>query len=147
MLLTPHMLLGAAIGSQIDHSWLVGPIAAASHFIIDMFPHEDWVVEIEVEDLNKKSFFVILADILISLVLVYFLAKDRPNWEMMWLGALCAGIPDVHHILHVFFGPEKLEKYTRAHGKFHWDKDMRFIPGAAAQVGVVLFSLWAIFRK
>jgi hypothetical protein len=138
------MLLGAAIGSQINQVWLVAPLAAASHFIIDMFPHEDWVVEVEVEDLNKKSILVIIADILIALGLVYLLARGTQNWELMWLGALCAGLPDVHHILHVLFGPEKFKKYSRAHGKFHWDKDLRFIPGVAAQAAVGVLSVWAI---
>ena len=39
MLITPHALMGAAIGLRLKHPLRVIPVAVASHFLLDTVPH------------------------------------------------------------------------------------------------------------
>lgn len=144
MLLTPHAIVGAAIGSQLDRAWMVAPIAIGSHFILDAVPH--WEKSVEVEDLNKKDIFVVLLDIFLSITLTWLIGTSNPNWEMIWLGALSATVPDAHHLVHVIFGSEKLQRYTKAHDKYHSEKDLRFLPGVALQLVVIMLAILVIGR-
>ncbi len=138
MLVTPHVLFGAAIGSSFDKVYLVAPLSVASHFVLDSIPHLQGFIE--VEELEKKDLLIVFADVLLALSLVTLVSFGSPKWELIALGAFCAWVPDIHHIVHVLFGPEKLRRYTKAHKKFHWDKQIRFLPGIATQVLVAVGS-------
>src|SRR3989338_9018538 len=141
MLLTPHAIVGMAIGSQLDRSWMVAPIAVGSHFLLDSLPHWERSVNLDTEDLTKKDAVVVLIDGFVALLLTWLFSLNNPNWEMMWLGAICAIVPDSHHLIQVLFGPEKLQRYAKAHEKYHSDKDLRFLPGVALQIVVVMISI------
>ena len=39
MLVTPHALMGAAIGLRLKHPLRIIPVAVASHFLLDTVPH------------------------------------------------------------------------------------------------------------
>lgn len=142
MLLTPHAIIGAAIGAQIHRPWLVVPLAIGSHFLLDSIPHWD----LDTEDLDKKDILVVLLDLFLSLVLTWLLTFDNPQWEMMWVGAICATVPDSHHLLHVLFGPESLVRYTKAHEKYHSARDIRFLPGIALQVIFITIAILIMGR-
>jgi len=144
MLVTPHVLFGAAIGSSFDKVYLVAPLSVASHFVLDSIPHLQGFIE--VEELEKKDLLIVFADVLIALILVTLVSFGSPKWELIALGAFCAWVPDIHHIIQVLFGPEKLRRYTKAHKKFHWDKQMKLLPGIATQILVVAVSLFVILK-
>ena len=145
MLVTPHVLFGAAIGSSFDKVYLVAPLSVASHFVLDSIPHLQGFIE--VEELEKKDFLIVFADVLAAIILVSLVSFGSPKWELIALGAFCAWVPDIHHIIRVLFGPEKLSRYTKAHKKFHWDKQIRFLPGIATQIFVAIASLLIAFRR
>lgn len=144
MLLTPHAIVGVAIGSQIDKAWMVVPLAIGSHFLLDFLPH--WERTIEPEDLNKKDIFIVLFDIILAIFLTWLISSSSPKAELMWLGALGATVPDGHHLIHVLFGPEKLARYTSAHEKYHSDIDLRFLPGMAFQLLVMFLAILVVGR-
>jgi len=142
MLTTPHLLVGAAIGSQFHNPMLVAPISAASHFFLDGIPHLGGFIE--VEDLEKKEVAFVLGDVALGLGLLFFLTNNNPAAELIWLGAFCAVLPDFHHTFQVLFGPDKLKKYDKLHKKFHYKKPMRILPGMATQVATVLIAILVI---
>lgn len=144
MLTTPHVLVGAAIGSQLPHAWQIVPLAAASHFVLDSIPHIQGYIE--VEDLEKKEALFLLADAALAFGALFLLAKGLPNWEPIVLGGFSAVIPDFHHIYRVLFGPEKLSRYTKLHKKFHWKKNMPVLPGMATQILTIILAIFVIIK-
>ena len=144
MLTTPHLLVGAAIGSQAPYAWQIVPLAAASHFVLDSIPHVRGYIE--VEDLKISEATFLIGDLTIGLGLVGLLAVNSPVGEMLWIGALAAILPDFHHILQVLFGPDTLKKYNNFHMKFHFKRDMRIIPGFATQILTIFLAILLITR-
>lgn len=144
MLTTPHLLVGAAIGNQMPYVWQVVPLAAASHFVLDAFPHVQGYIE--VEDLRTSEAAFLIGDLALGLGLVAVLAYNNPAGELMWLGALVAILPDFHHIIQVLFGSESLKKYHNFHMKFHFKKDIRVIPGFATQILTIFLAVLLITR-
>jgi hypothetical protein len=139
MLTTPHLLIGAAVGAQLHNPILIAPVAVGSHFIFDSVPH--LMGFIEVEDLDKKDIVFVASDVLLGLLILAFLTFNNPKAELIWLGAFCSVLPDFHHTFQVLFGPDKLQKYTKAHLKFHYKKPIKLLPGIATQVVTVLIAL------
>ncbi len=139
MLTTPHLLVGAAIGSQFHNPMLIAPISAASHFVLDGVPHLGGFIE--VEDLEKKEVFFVAGDVILGLVILFFLTNNNPNAELIWLGAFCAVLPDFHHTFQVLFGADKLKKYDNLHKKFHYKKPMSVLPGMATQIVTIVLAV------
>ena len=144
MLTTPHLIVGAAIGSQMPNAWQVVPVAAASHFLLDSVPHLQG--KIEVEDLEKKEVLFLLADLFIGFGILFLISFNSPVRELMWVGALAAILPDFHHIVQVLFGPDALKRYHNFHMKFHFEKDMKLLPGLATQILTVIAAVFISSR-
>lgn len=156
MLLTPHVLVGAAIGNGFDHAYIVAPLSAASHFLLDLFPHWDLRIDLETEDLDRNDVLVIIVDLALSTSLLWLLLSQNPHWEMMLVGAVSAFLPDVHHVIAALTDPKRWERfarlgrvhtrYTKIHQKFNWDKDSRFLYGILTQVLVSLAAILTIIN-
>ncbi|MDP2671026.1 MAG: hypothetical protein Q8P13_00990 [bacterium] len=147
MLTTPHLLVGAAIGASLgpEKSLLVVPVAGASHFVFDWIPH--LMGFIEVEDLDKKDVLFVVGDVLLGVGLLMVLSLGNTNWEILWIGALASVLPDFHHLVKVIFGPETLKKYTKAHLKFHYQKEMNVITGMSTQIITCVIATATILLK
>src|SRR3989344_878647 len=138
MLITPHALVGIAIATQFDRVWMVAPLAIGSHFILDSVPHWD----LDTEDISKKDVFISALDVGLAIFLATILTWGNSDWEMMWLGGRSASIPDAHNLLNALYNsPKRLKKYTLVHNKYHYGKYVRFLPGIALQLFVIMMSL------
>lgn len=156
MLLTPHVLVGAAIGHQFDKAYLVAPLAAASHFALDFLPHWDLRIDLEYEDLDRQDILVVIVDVASSAFLLTLLLYRNPQWEMMLVGAVSAFLPDIHHVIRVLTNPKKWERfarlgrlhgrYSKIHKKFNWDQDSRFLYGIFTQVLVGMAAILSVLR-
>lgn len=66
MILTTHILSGAALGASVKNPYAVAGLAVILHFLLDLLPHGDY--------LNKKSrpweFWKVILDFVIGLLLV-----------------------------------------------------------------------------
>lgn len=156
MLITPHVLVGAAIGTEFDHGYLVAPLAAASHFVLDFIPHWDLRIDLDHEDLERQDIVIVILDLVTSTCLLTLLLYHNPNWELMLVGAISAAVPDVHHVIRVLSDPKRWERfarlgrihtrYSKIHTKFNWDQDSRFIYGMLTQILVGLAAILTIVR-
>lgn len=145
MLTTPHLLVGAAIGSQFESAYLVVPAAVASHFLLDSIPHLMGIVE--VEDLDKKDVAFVAGDVVLGVSLVYIFSLLSSNPALIYLGAFASMVPDFHHTFQALFGPHKLKKYTNLHLKFHYKKRLPVVPGMATQVLTIFLAIVFIFTR
>lgn len=84
--LTPHLVVGAAIGARVRRPALALPAAFVSHFVLDTVPHFDigWI--------NGPNLSAAI-DAALGLVLCGVLVWSAGNWGPL-TGALAAVLPD-----------------------------------------------------
>ncbi len=111
MLLTPHTVVGVAIGAAVSNPVVAVPAAFFSHFLLDFIPHWDDLglgkVAEHFQHLPRRSFQAIFLDALISLSFVlFFLYWAMPDYGVVAnviACALAANLPDFFYIPLVFF--------------------------------------------
>ena len=96
MILTTHILSGALVGAEIKNPFYVAIISVAVHFLLDLFPHGDY--------LNKKSrlreFWKVAIDLAVGLgivLAVIYLRNETSNKPLMInlsIGILFSLLPD-----------------------------------------------------
>ena len=116
MILTPHLLLGAAIASRISNPFLALPLAFLSHFLLDVLPHDDYSIENIKEKHWDKAFFDFLkvfGDIAFGFLLLYLFSGKE---AIIFAGALAAIVPDGITLVSIIFPKNKL---AALHQKAH----------------------------
>lgn len=148
MILTPHLLVGAAIASKISNPLLALPLAFLNHYFLDSLPHEEYSVENIWAKRWKKSlsdFMKIFLDILSGLFLVYLFSENQP---MIYFGALFAVFPDGITLLSLILPPKKL---ITLHQKIHMTLNNIYNPenkkrplfwGLASQATVIALAIF-----
>jgi len=107
MIITPHFLVGAAIGSRIKNWGLIAVLALVSHVILDKIPHWDYGKGAFKRFANTKSYKILFIFLLkiaidgsISVFLVFSIAKYNQAINLTYLapllfGGLIAILPDI----------------------------------------------------
>lgn len=93
MLITPHVLLGAAVTKKINSILWGLPIAYISHFVLDAVPN--WDVGLT----STVNICIITIDGIIALLLISLLsASFRHTYRVrifLWTGGLLGLLPDI----------------------------------------------------
>ncbi|MDP2934616.1 MAG: hypothetical protein Q8N59_02535 [bacterium] len=129
MILTPHLLIGAAIGAKTHNLGLIVILALLSHVILDRIPHWDYPtsgIKYFRQTKNFKTLFIdflkIAIDALCGILIVIFLAQKTNqlnNWMFILLGIFFAVLPDIFLFASRILCSEKTaDKYTNFHHKF-----------------------------
>ncbi len=133
MIITPHLLIGAAIGAKIKHFGWIIVLGILSHIILDKIPHWDYAdKKLEAFSQNKsyKSLFGLFLKIVIDgfagLIILSFVIwqKNIINPKYLFyilIGILASLLPDILLGFAKFF-PNKLqilEAYKAFHEKMH----------------------------
>ena len=118
MTLTPHLLLGAAIGSKIGNLPLAIVLAFLSHYLLDLIPH----IEYPIDNISKKQwrkslpdFLRVFLDFSFGGLLILIFSNNQP---IIYVCALVALIPDSLTIISSIFPNRVLS----AHDKIHTEK-------------------------
>lgn len=134
MILTPHLLVGAAIGSKIHDLWIIFILAMILHFLTDRLPHweyaprKDWLI------ISRKESLVFVAkiavDLLVGLSIVWLLSAGSPARLYILAGAIFSLFPDdfllfIDFILKAAFRQESkvLKKWWQLHNFIHTPKN------------------------
>lgn len=158
MILSVHMLVGAAIGSKVRNYWAIFILALISHFILDAIPH--WEYTGLAADVSGDVFMAVtvkaLLDILIGVSVISWLFKSsRLVCPAIW-GAFFALLPDglifTYVLAQVFFNwqPTFLISPIAFHDKIHYTDgaDLLFwrIVAEAIITVLAIFILWQARR-
>ena len=118
MILVPHLLLGAAIASNIKYAPATLLLAFLSHYFLDLIPH----IEYSIDNIEKKQWRKSLPDILrvfldfsSGMVLILIFSNNQP---MVYICALVALIHDGLTIISSI----RPNKILSAHDKIHTGK-------------------------
>ncbi len=149
MLETPHALVGAAIVTKIPNPLISLPLAFASHFVLDMVPHWNPHLNTEVKKygrVSKNSTIIILADVVLSLVSVSFMAltfANSPEHSIyVMFGAFSGILPDLLEAPYYF-----LKAKTQAVLKWiafqkSIQADTTLVPGVMTQLATIVAAFW-----
>jgi len=149
MILTPHILIGIAIGVKIQNPWLGFFAGLASHLILDAIPHNEYGQKDtgkKIKEMNLSTILKALLDISIGLGLVYFIYTIKSFVINPW-AITGAVLPDIISVLSWQF-PNKFFTILNKFHSFHAKKfDGKF--GIVTQIiisVIVLFTLFASGR-
>lgn len=134
MVLTPHILIGAAIGSQVNNAYLLIPLALASHYLLDIVPHVEYDIKtIAAGKINKKFFkemAKVFFDIVAGIIIVFSLSRGSASLKYVITGAFFGMLPDFIQLLAFFIEKNKiLRKYRKFHLQLHFLREVS-IPGS-----------------
>ena len=106
MTATGHALIGTVIAAKVGNPVLAVPIAIASHFLADAFPH--WDTGTNKKQKSKKTFMIESAfDVILGFVLSWILITwvfPETNLAYAFLIIIMAQLPDWLTIPYLFFG-------------------------------------------
>ena len=121
MVLTTHILSGAALGASVQNPYAVAGLSIILHFFLDLFPHGDY--------LNKKSRFrEIWKGLLDFSAGIFLVAAIIFSRKVFWNEALLINIstgvffsllPDFTTFLHLFLKIKFLKPVYAFHQKLH----------------------------
>jgi hypothetical protein len=158
MILSVHLLAGAAIGSKVKNYWAILVLALLSHFILDALPH--WEYTGLIPNVSGDYFMTVtvkaLLDILLGVGVVgLFLRSSRLIRPALW-GAFFALLPDglifAYVLAQVFFGWNLtfLTYPIAFHDQFHFPDKTDLLPWRVAveifAVALSLFFIWQARR-
>lgn len=121
MVLTPHILSGAALGANVQNPWIVAGLSIVLHFLFDMLPHGDY--------LNKKSrlgeFWKVAVDLTLGLALVFWIVNfrgiaDENMLENIALGIFFSLLPDGTTFLYIWMKMKFLHPIKKFHERLHY---------------------------
>ena len=153
MILTSHVLAGAAAGKAVGNPWAAVLLGILLHYILDAIPHVDAGLLAK----NKKLKYAIASiDVIISfaLLLYAFNFKQQFNNGAILFGGIGAIIPDALDNLPYF--SDRLHKISffnkiyLFHEKIQYfsKKERVNIPlGITTQIIIILMSIYILFWR
>jgi len=129
MILTCHLLVGAAIISKIKFLPLAFLLAFLSHYFLDFIPHIDYSSKDIYENIYEKKwkkffpdFLKVILDISLALFLILIFSKNQP---LIFVGAFLAILTDGLNFLNFIFPNKILEIHYKLHQKIHYPKSKK----------------------
>ncbi len=139
MFITPHMLVGAAIGVKASNPWTAFCFGLLSHYLIDFLPHWDYLKEIRINKL--EDFLKIFLDFIIGTIMVLFLVWNLPNKLIIAIAVVSALLPDFLEFIYKNFKVKQLQFLSDFHHKIHFWKHLSFAQGIPAILTVSTIAI------
>ena len=119
MILTTHMLAGAAIGKNIENPWLVAALSIIIHFILDTFRHGEYLNQ----NSKLKEFWRVAIDLAVGYSIIMFIvfSSDFSDIKIknILIGSFASIFPDLLTFLYWKVNFKFLQFYINFHQKFH----------------------------
>lgn len=129
MILTPHILVGAAIVSQIPNIWgLI--LAFFSHFVLDVIPHFEYSIK-GIKRFEKRQFFRSLIkvelDFCLGVIIFAFIVTDLSSTRVIYglLGIAAAVLPDGLMFFYYVSGGKWIKRFAKFHHAVHIKRDKK----------------------
>lgn len=155
MILTTHILAGAALTSQMPHPVLGLSIAYFSHYVLDSLPHAEYNIK-GIKSLPTKDFKMALSPMLkVALdlsvafsILIFIGLQFDQALLLILLGGFIGALPDGLNFIRIMTKERipLLNKERRIHKWIHFDKEKKYNPswGYITQFIVISFALYAL---
>ena len=153
MLLTPHAMVGAAIGASTDNLVYIIILAMLSHFILDAIPHFDWGTWHNYEEfkLEAKDYLLLGLDAIMVLILTYWVWDNLGRNNYILVGEFFAVLVDL--LFNVPFWKNITQKIPILrnvewlHDKIHSRLKMKYwYVGVITQILILLIAFIFMFN-
>jgi len=156
MILSVHLIAGAALGAKVHNLWLLFLASLVLHFIVDALPHWEYSTD-EIEKPSKKNFLIFAAkvstDLLFGLFIVFFFFRQSPYFFHSLFGAFVSLLPDGFLFLAMIL-PKRfkrltglLKKINAFHYLVHFKKNKKFpIWGITTEIALITAIIIIIWR-
>ena len=159
MILTPHLLLGAAIASKIEYAPLAIILAFLSHYLLDLIPHIEYSIDnIEKRHWQKSSpdILRVFLDFSFGILLILIFSNPPAGGQpIIFICAFFAILPDGLDLLNYSFPNKILKTHSNIHQKkihFLKHKKTRALNSLSALISIpfritsqLLIILFSIF--
>jgi hypothetical protein len=151
MLETPHVVVGAAIATQIPNPLIALPLALASHFVLDKLPHWNPHLYSETDKYGKPSLnstILTFIDLGFSLTLGTLIASralpDFGYFATIMAACLVSALPDIVEAPYFFMGVRNkyLKRWINIQRSMQFDNGI--VWGIITQILVLGASFWWI---
>ncbi|MBU1292170.1 hypothetical protein KKH07_01635 [Patescibacteria group bacterium] len=144
MVLTPHMLVGAAVGTQAPNVWVAFLFGLISHYLIDVLPHWDYLNKFEIT--NYKHLIKVFLDLTIGIVLILFLIWFEPQRIIILAAVFGSLLPDFLNGISMNFNSKWLRFHFQIHYKIHFlfFNILSFWQGIFPTIIVSLAAIWVL---
>lgn len=152
MLLTQHLLVGAAIGRHVENIWLVIFFSFLSHYILDMIPHRSMPYikgykESGLKGVRKKELAIKGIEPLLGLSIFILFVHANPGYSFrMSVGALFGFLPDLFTFIIWKKDLKRFDKFVPRPGIKWYRQTKTLVWGIATQVAVFLIASYTIFK-
>ena len=152
MLLTQHLLVGAAIGRHVDNFWAVIFLAFFSHYLLDMIPHRSMAPIKAYKDgglkaVRKKELLTkSIEPVLGVAVAMVFISMNSEYAANMAIGALFGFLPDFLTFVIWKKDWKGLDKFVPRPGIKWYRQSKTLLWGVATQIAVFIIASVAIFK-
>ena len=148
---TPHVVVGAAIATQVANPFLAIPLAFGSHFVLERIPH--WNPHLNTEKkkygkITKQTTIIVIVDVALSLTLGFYIASrvlpDTGHFYTILAACFFSVLPDIIEGPYFFLNAKS--KQIRDWIKFQksLQNDADLVPGLLTQVITIIASFWWI---
>lgn len=150
MLVLPHVIIGATVATLVKNPALSAPLALASHFIADLFPHWNPHLNAELKKykhLSNSTVTFIFLDCLLSSVVIFVLLLRLPLFAPQFFNLLvCVFLsifPDLVEIPYYFSKKRSplIERIVKFQSSHQWDVPAPLGLLIQAIVVIVCFSI------
>lgn len=119
MILSPHIITGAALGANFHNSYLLPLAAIVLHHLLDKIPHYDYQIKPFSSIVALKIFLDISIGTLAVLAMSLFFNPDI-DLTYAFIGMFFGTLPDAILLASfIFTGNELLLKYQKFHSFLH----------------------------
>ena len=127
MIITPHMLVGAAVGAHSSHFWSAFILGLFSHFLLDALPHWDYLKKVKIS--NPDHLKKIGLDFISGGLLVLFLTWSSPQKFFILVALVAALLPDCLETIYHNFNIICLRPLSHIHHNINFQKRLCFWSG------------------
>ena len=148
MILIIHLLVGAAIATNINFLPLALLLCFLSHYLLDALPHNDPTLK-KIKEKNWrnsfKDFLTILVDFSLGILLIFLFSK---NFSLALVGALIATLPDIFTFLNLISPNKVFGRIQDFHIKIHFpnDKKISFFWKLFSQTSVIAIAIFFLLQ-
>ena len=142
MVLAPHMLVGAAIGSQVSNYWLAFLFGLISHYLVDTLPHWDYLQKFEIS--NPNHIKKVIIDLLIGSFLVLFLTWSNTDKMIIFIAVFASILPDAINGIYINYKNKWLRHHFLLHNKIHFFKNLSFLQGLPFTLIVIFLAIYVL---
>lgn len=142
MLITPHMLIGAAIGVHSNNIGMAFLFGLISHYLLDFLPHWEYLTGLKITKVSQA--IKLILDFILGIVLVLVLIWNYSEWAIVASAIFGALLPDFIGGIYENFKIKQLKVLYDIHNKLHYPREVSFWKGLPLTLLIFLIAIFLL---